>query len=944
MFMQMMDVASQLVLRWDRLGPENEIDPTDDFTISPIFPEPHTQTYLQMAEVLLESGKRSSRPSIENRVRIWSAAHNQENIALMHKLCDELVANRKKNPRPEVNDLLNVMLHTKDPVTGEGLSDENIRFQMVTFLIAGHETTSGTLSFLMYHLLKNPEKFVAAQEEVDRVVGSNAIEENHLSQLKYIEACMRETLRLQEPISLLSRHAKHPTQLAGKYEIDPSWNLICNLHGVHRDPQVWDDDANVFRPERMLNGGWERVPRNAWKPFGTGARACIGRAFAEQEIIMNVALILQRFQAEMVDPSYDLQLKSSLTAKPEGFRIKVMRRPGRSLMVGIAGAPVASMVPVESGEAISAVKGETSQPPSLLKPLLVLYGSNAGTCKGFAEEIQSSAPQHGFSARVQTMDSAVENLPTDGPVIMITPSYEGKPADNAKKFISWLEMKAKSSSILSDVRYTVFGAGNSEWHETFHRIPKLVEELMDKVGARQFLPTGLCDTNGDILGPWEDWQEKLWGSVSKEGDIAHIKKEKLQVSIEKPDQLAVLAGSEPMIGTITTNHQLADADLGSEKRHMDIELPRRMNYQTGDYLVVLPHNSLPIIHRVLKRFGLQADDKISIKGTNKEFLKSKSPLTALELLAIRVELNTPVSQRQLATLVDATLDPDQRKALEQMCSEDVYKSEVLKRRFSILDLLEDAPSCTVDIATYLDMLKPLTPRQYSISSSPLASAHGHTGEDSDTPLTASLTYDVHSAPSWSGHGPFNGVASTHLARREPGTKIRCFVRPTNAGFHLPANPETPIIMIAAGTGLAPMRGFIQERAILAAAGARKLGPAILYFGCRDVDKDFIYKEELAQWEKEGVVSVRPVFSRHGPEGCRKYVYERMWEDRAEIVELFRQRAAKIFVCGSAGKLARSTSEVVQKIYLNEYPEKTEREAFEWLQGIRETRYVSDVFD
>ena len=89
-----------------------------------------------MAEVLVESGKRSNRPAIENRLRIWSAAHNQENVALMHKLCDDLVADRKKNPKPDANDLLNVMLYTKDPVTGEGLSDENIRFQMVTFLVS----------------------------------------------------------------------------------------------------------------------------------------------------------------------------------------------------------------------------------------------------------------------------------------------------------------------------------------------------------------------------------------------------------------------------------------------------------------------------------------------------------------------------------------------------------------------------------------------------------------------------------------------------------------------------------------------------------------------------------------------------------------------------------------------------------------------------------------
>ena len=303
-----------------------------------------------------------------------------------------------------------------------------------------------------------------------------------------------------------------------------------------------------------------------------------------------------------------------------------------------------------------------------------------------------------------------------------------------------------------------------------------------------------------------------------------------------------------------------------------------------------------------------------------------------------------MTQRQISTLLDATTDANERKALERFATDDdVYQAEILQRRFSIIDILEDTPSCTIDMAAYLDMLKPLVPRQYSISSSPLATTRNLADEDTDAPLIASVSYDVHSAPSWSGHGQFKGVASTHLARLGPGSKIRCFVRPTNAGFHLPVDPETPVIMIAAGTGLAPMRGFVQERAVLAAAG-RTVGPAILFFGCRDAETDYIYKEELAQWEKEGAVTVRPAFSRNGPEGVPKYVHERMWDEREELAELFVNRGAKIFVCGSAAKLAKSASEVTQKIYRERHPEQTEKEAFDWLQGIRETRYVSDVFD
>jgi cytochrome P450/NADPH-cytochrome P450 reductase len=93
----------------------------------------------------------------------------------------------------------------------------------------------------------------------------------------------------------------------GKYAVDPKDQIMMNLYGLHHDPKVWGDDANVFRPERFLDGGWERLPKNSWKAFGDGARACIGRTFAEQEMIMVVALILQKFQVELADPSYNLR-------------------------------------------------------------------------------------------------------------------------------------------------------------------------------------------------------------------------------------------------------------------------------------------------------------------------------------------------------------------------------------------------------------------------------------------------------------------------------------------------------------------------------------------------------------------------------------------------------------------------------------------------------------
>jgi cytochrome P450/NADPH-cytochrome P450 reductase len=152
-------------------------------------------------------------------------------------------------------------------------------------------------------------------------------------------------------------------------------------------------------------------------------------------------------------------------------------------------------------------------------------------------------------------------------------------------------------------------------------------------------------------------------------------------------------------------------------------------------------------------------------------------------------------------------------------------------------------------------------------------------------------------------------------------------------------------MVCAGTGLAPMRGFIQERATIKKARNATLGPAILYFGCRHHEKDFIYSDELKQWESDGVVSVRPCFSKIGPAGeSKQYVPDRMWEDREELAELFGKENGKIFICGSASKLAKSTAEVCKKIWLERHQQSSEDDAQAWLDRVKEDRYVSDVFE
>jgi cytochrome P450/NADPH-cytochrome P450 reductase len=185
-------------------------------------------------------------------------------------------------------------------------------------------------------------------------------------------------------------------------------------------------------------------------------RSCIGRGFAEQEMIMNIALVLQRFQLQLADPTYELELKSTLTIKPWNFNMKARRRVGKSLMVGIPGGVPAEVAKKheKQHEKVQA-RGESSG-----SSLSIFFGGNTGTCEALAEDLRTKLADHGLNASIGSLDAMTEHVP-DQPVVIITSSYEGQPPDNAKKFVSWLEDTSSKNTSMNNVKYAVYGVGSS---------------------------------------------------------------------------------------------------------------------------------------------------------------------------------------------------------------------------------------------------------------------------------------------------------------------------------------------------------------------------------------------------------------------------------------------------------------------------------------------------
>ena len=232
----------------------------------------------------------------------------------MNKMVDEIVAERRKNAEAAEGkkDMLGAMMTGVDRATGEQLDDVNIRYQINTFLIAGHETTSGLLSCTLYALLKHPDVLKKAYEEVDRVLGPDVDAKptyQQVTQLTYITQILKEALRLWPPAPAYGIAPLNDETIGGQYKLRKNTFVLVLVLALHRDPVVWGPNPDAFDPENFSREAEAKRPVNAWKPFGNGQRACIGRGFAMHEAALAIGMILQRFK--LID-------HQSLSDAPEG--------------------------------------------------------------------------------------------------------------------------------------------------------------------------------------------------------------------------------------------------------------------------------------------------------------------------------------------------------------------------------------------------------------------------------------------------------------------------------------------------------------------------------------------------------------------------------------------------------------------------------------------------
>lgn len=922
---------------------------------------------ISMIRALKESTVQAAMPGAINSLRKRSWRRFEKDTAYMRQLCREMIQKRKAEANPDSRDLLGALLQGRDPKSGEGLSEESIIDNMITFLIAGHETTSGLLSFAFYYMLAHPETMEKARQEVDQVTQGSPVTVEHLSRLPYLNAVLKETLRLQPTAPGFFLVSDEDQIIGGKYFIPAKVPIGILLHILHQDKAVYGEDAAEFKPERMLDENFNKLPPNCWKPFGNGMRGCIGRAFATQEALLITSMLLQNFTFELADPTYRLKVKETLTVKPDDdFRMKAKLRRGGTATdfqrelhsVGSTHDVRPSLTP--STNTLSQA-GEGNK-----KPLTIFFGSNSGTCEALAYRLASDATLHGYYARtIAPLNAACGNLPKSEPVLILAASYDGLPSDNAEEFFDWLNKAEKDS--LNGVSYAVFGCGHRDWVATFQRIPILIDDLLQRAGAERFAARGLADSAVmDLFVELEKWTaDSVWPAITQtdggggerdDDGEGRLITSLLKVDFSQPRQLKQY--SQLVEASVTESRTLTTASAIGKKVHLDIQLPSDQSYSPGDHLLVLPVNPMQTVKRVLSRFHLTWDTIVRASGNDSVRIPADTSMTAYELLSSYFELSQPATPRVsrmsfcLCKLVEhenadcllvqdirvlaAAAEDEATKQLLTDLATSSYVEGIQEKRTSLLDLLERFPEIPMALGTYLTLLPSLRLRTYSISSSP-----------SWNPGHATLTLSVLEEPATADCGShFLGVASNHLAGLSRGDLIHVATRPVKGIFRMPTDlSKVPIIMIAAGSGLAPFRGFIQERAIQQRNGT-ELAPAALFFGCRSSDDD-LYRSELDEFESAGVVRVFRAYSREDvgsrPNTRKGYVQDSMTAEKDAFAQLW-NAGAKIYVCGSV-RMASQVKDVVTKlVYAAETLGASKQfTPQEWFKRFEKTRYAAEIF-
>ncbi len=545
-----------------------------------------------------------------------------------------------------------------------------------------------------------------------------------------------------------------------------------------------------------------------------------------------------------------------------------------------------------------------------------MFGSQTGTAEGLAKRVAKEAQQHGFAPKVLALnDFEQANLAAGGKAVIISSTWgDGDPPDNAANFWSWLN--AETAPRLEQLQFAVLGLGDRNYSD-FCGASKKFDARLEALGAQRLVPRGECDVDYETAA--KNWVDGLWGKLGNNtapasrlpGSSANGSTNGKHSSNDAGGTPAPrYSKANPFPARLLKNVLLNQPGSGKEVRHYELSLAgSELTYLAGDALGVVPVNCPELVADLIAALKCNEDEPVKVDGV--EMPLREAFARHFDITKPTPELVTVAGERGFADGLSPLLAPDRRDDLKRW----IFGRDVL----DVLGLLP-AP---LPPAELLPLLRKLSPRLYSISSSPKA----HPGE---VHLTVSaVRYESHGRPR-------KGVASTFLADRvgEAGF-VKVYVQPSS-GFGPPVNGDAPMIMVGPGTGIAPFRAFLEERQAVGAQGKNWL-----FFGDQQRAADFLYEEQLIAWHRDGLLTrLDLAFSRDQAE--KIYVQHRMLEQAAELWSWL-EAGAHFYVCGDASRMAKDVDAALHTI-VERAGGRSADEAKAYVARLKtEKRYQRDVY-
>ncbi|WP_180343418.1 assimilatory sulfite reductase (NADPH) flavoprotein subunit [Aeromonas veronii] len=533
--------------------------------------------------------------------------------------------------------------------------------------------------------------------------------------------------------------------------------------------------------------------------------------------------------------------------------------------------------------------------------LTILYGSQTGNAKGVATAIKAQAEARGLPVTLASMaDYKPKQLKKESHLLVVVSTYgEGEPPESAVDLFE--QLKKGKIGKLDGLKFAVLGLGDSSY-EFFCQTGKDFDDFLAKAGAERIYELASLDV---------DYQDaaKSWGEQALNAITATLSTGAASSSVASAVQQAVghsqYSKENPFPARLSVNQKITGRDSTKDIRHIEINLADSgLTYQPGDALGVWFDNDAELVGEVLALTGLSGDEATA-HGTLRAALTGHFELTRLH-----------------GGFITGLADISDNAALKDLAG-DKAQVNALVASAQVVDVLKRFPTA-LTAEQLVGLLRPLTPRLYSI-----ASAQSEVEEE------VHLTVGVVRYPQGDGTVR-SGAASSYLADRliEDG-EVRVFVE-HNDNFRLPANPDTPVIMVGPGTGIAPFRAFMQERE---AQGAE--GKNWLFFGNPHFTQDFLYQVEWQRYVKSGLLSkISLAFSRD--QANKIYVQDRLREAGQELYQWL-EAGAHFYVCGDANKMAKDVQEALLDV-IAEHGHKSREEAEEYLSELRRAkRYQRDVY-